>query len=50
MAFQAVEQFLFPVLMSELLTDLLTSLLLQEYSRDVDVAVCESEEGADFKP
>ena len=39
MASQAVEQFLLPVLMSELLTDdnLFTSLLLREYSRDIGV-------------
>ena len=55
MASQAIEQFLLLVLMSELLTynDLLTSLLLQEYYRDVDVishaAVCNSEEGGGFK-
>ena len=41
MAFQAVEQFLLPVLMSALLTDddLLTSFLLREYSRDIGVVL-----------
>ena len=41
MASQAVEHLLLPVLMSELLTydDSLTSFLLREYSRDVDVVL-----------
>ena len=51
MTSQAVEQFLLPVLISELLTDddLLTSFLLRENSRDADVEVCKSEKGGDFK-